>query len=538
MLPNLRFVPMAFAALALIGCEAPATVNDVVASPSPDVTPAPAVLRRLSESQYTNAVHDLFGDDLFVPTHIEPEVRLDGLAALGSSEVSISPRGVERFEAAAYTIAEQAMAAERRADLVPCTPAAVTDETCARTYLGSLARRAWRRPVEAVELDTLVDIATQSASTLGDFHEGLVFGIATVLQAPDFLMRPELGADGPDGRVYTDHEMAARIAFLLWNTLPDDELLDAADAGELSHEAGLDVQIERMLADPRARQGGRAYTDDLLYLHHLHDAQKDPTVFIQLSGDFADSAIEETQRLFEHTIFDRDSDLRDVLTTRDTFLDRTLARIYDVRAPAREGFGLTTLPEDGPRAGILGHASLLAVHAHPTSSSATLRGKFVRQTLLCEVIPPPPANVDTSIPEPSADAPTLRDRIAVHLENPSCAGCHRSMDPIGLGLENFDGLGGHRLTEADTRIDASGDLDGAAFEDAIGLAKQIRAHDHFVPCMVDQIARYALGRHIADGETEAFAWLVEQFEMNDHRVQPLWRELILNPIFRRVGASE
>ncbi|MCB9663845.1 MAG: DUF1592 domain-containing protein [Alphaproteobacteria bacterium] len=521
------------------------TVDDTpVVDPGPAPVPegvAP-VLRRLSQTQYEHAIRDLVGDGVYVPAQIEVSQRIDGLDALGDATVALSPRGVSRFSDTAYSVAAEAMGPERRDGLVTCTPSAAVDAGCARTFLADFARRAWRRTLTADELDVLVDLSTSSAAVLEAeladgtpateaFYEGLEYGVSAVLQAPDFLLRVELG----EGGSYTGFEMASRLSFLLWDTIPDDLLLDAAEAGELDTPEGLDAQVERMIADPRAHDGLRAWVTDVLWLAHVSELQKDPSVFIQVSDDFFPSSVEETLRFVDHLVFGADADFRDLLTSRTTFLDRTLARVYDVRAPSREGFGLAELDPEGPRAGLLGQASILALYAHPTSTSATLRGKFVRQTLLCQTIRPPPSNVDTSIPEPTPDAPTLRDRLDSHLENPACSSCHLDMDPIGLGMEEFDGIGGFRETEAGADIDVTGDLDGAPFDGLAELGTTIRAHDDFVPCMVDQVTRYALGREIDAADADAVHWLEQRFAASGYRMKSLWVDLVTSPLYRRVA---
>lgn len=528
--------------LALLACAEPPPADDL--GPAPAVTGEPPVTRRLTTTQYDNALRDLFGADLYVPAAPEPDLAIHGFARLGAAEVSISPRGVERYEAAAYAVAEQAVDADHRGRWSPCQPTAVDQEaSCARDALAALGRRAWRRPLVAEELDALVGLYQEAREGLaaepeehGRFWDALVYGIAALLQAPDFLMRPEPGeaADG-GGRRYTSMELASRLSFFLWDSIPDEALLAAAESGALTTDDGLAAEVDRMLADPRARRGLRAWAEDLLDLDRVPKVQKDPTVFLYLRDGLLDAAREETLRTFEDLVFDDPRDFGELLTTRKTFLDRSLAMLYRVPAPAADGFAETLLPEDGPRAGLFGHASLLSLYAHPRSSSATLRGKFVRTTLLCGHIPPPPADVDTSIPEPSPDAPTLRDRIAVHLETPVCATCHTSMDPIGLGFENFDGLGAYRETEAGTRIDPSGDLDGAPFRDLRSLGEVVRTHQDFAPCMVEQMVRSAIGRDPAPSEEASLLWLGADFERNQRDFQSLLRSFALSPMFRTVG---
>lgn len=515
---------------------------------TPDPGPAPAVegvapvARRLTVSQYDHVMRDLFGDDLYVPASPEPDLEIDGMARVGASVVSISPRGVERYEAAAMVVAEQAVAPERRA-WMPCTPSGDADPACLRDAIAKVGRMVWRRPLGSDEVEALAGLAEAASTALAGeadvsepFFEGLRFAVAAMLQAPDFLLRVETGEDdGDGGRRYTSVEMASRLSFLLWDSAPDEALLAAGERGDLLDDALLAAEVDRMLADPKARRGLRAWTDDLLDLGKVTQLQKDPEVFLFLRDGLLASAREETLRLFEDVVFDRDADFGELLTTRETWVDRSLAMIYGVPAPALDGFGLVSLPADGARVGLFGQASLLSLYAHPRSSSATLRGKFVRHTLLCGEVPAPPADVDTSIPEPSADAPTLRDRIAAHLEVPSCRGCHELMDPIGLGFENFDGLGVYRETEAGVQIDPSGDLDGVLYKTLPELASAVRAHPDFDPCMVHQVVRAAIGREATIEEEAAMAWLVARYEADEHRLQALLRELVQTPMFRTVG---
>jgi hypothetical protein len=420
-------------------------------------------------------------------------------------------------------------------------PSGTADDACAREVLVRLGRRAWRRPLAEAEVTLLVGIAKQGAMALGDFHKGLEFPVAALIQSPSFLFRAELGEADPTvpGRLrYDSWEMASRVSFLLWNSIPDDALLDAAERGELITDAGLATQVDRLLADPRARDGVRQLFTELFELDRLDELVKDPKLFVNTSPEIGPAARTETLMGLEDLIFERKGDYRDLFTTRRTFLDRKLASIYDVPAPAREGFGAHEWPEDSERVGLLGQLSVLALHAHSTSSSATRRGKFVRRVLLCVNLLPPPTDVDTSIPEPSGTARTLRDRVKEHLENPSCAVCHKVMDPIGLGLENFDGLGQWRLTDNDAPIDASGELDGTAFTSPRELAEAVRNHPNLAPCFVKSVYRFATGHLEESGEAEMLKWLAEDFAGAGHRVLPLIRQVALSPGFRLARAAK
>jgi len=505
----------------------------------PEVTPEPPVLRRLTSDQFHNSIRDLLGDDLYIPEHLEPDLRAGGLLQVGAAKAALSPRGTENFEQAAYVLAEQALGPERRDPLVPCTPAGTVDSGCAEAFVSSFGRRAWRRPLTGDELQELTAIADQSAATLGDFYAGLEFALAGLLLAPEFLYRIDLGETDPSGnweRRYTDFEMASRLSFLLWNSTPDDELLDAAERGELTEEQGLREQLDRLLSSPRSREGLRSWFADFLQLRDLQDLYKEPSVFMHMSDTLGASAREETLLTFEVLALEEEGDLRDLLTTRRTFLNRELAALYDMRSPAREGFAETELDPDRPRQGLLGQASFLSLHAHPVSSSPTLRGRFLREVLLCQELPGALADVDTSIPPVSEEARTLRERVHRHLEDPACGSCHRLMDLPGLGLEHFDGIGRYRATEEGVAIDASGELDGVLFEDASGLAVAMHDHPDFVPCAVQTLVRYATATEESANQRDGLDWLAEQFALRKHRLEDLVDDLVTSALFRQAGS--
>jgi hypothetical protein len=538
----MRILPPLLLSAGLVACggDGPAKGADS-ATATLDAAPSPALptprLRRLTAPQYENTVADLFGSDIVLPTALEPDLRDAGLQSVGASSTSLSPRGVEQYEDAAFLIAEQvADHPDKLAAWLDCTPSGTDDADCAASFVEALGRRAWRRPLTADESSTLSELLTTVGTDAGDFEIGAMYAIAAILQSPAFVYRVELGAEGPDGeRLLTDLELASRLSYLLWNTTPDEALLAAAEAGELSTVDGLRAQAERMLADPRGRTGVETFFTEVLELDLLADATKDPTLFVQASPEVAPAAEAETLATIDHLVFDVEGDYRTLFTTRTTFIGPRLAAIYGVPSPSLDGVAQTELPEDGGRRGLLGQASFLMLNAHTSSSSATLRGKFVRERLLCQTMPAPPANVDTSIPEADATSPTLRERIATHLEVEECAGCHRLMDPIGLGFENFDAIGRWRDTEAGATIDASGDLDGDAFGDAWALGGAVAEHAALGPCFTQNLYKYALGQDLSDGEEAYVAWLGDAFEYDEFRVQAAMLRIIEGPAFRRVG---
>lgn len=503
---------------------------------APVVEPAGPVLKRLTQAQYANSIRALFGDAIVVPDDLEPDAASDGLLVIGGTVNSLSSLGVEQYETAAFDVAEQVMASdELRSAVVSCD---TEDDACSRAVIEALGRMAWRRPLEDAELDRVASIASTAAATLGSWDEGLTYGIAALLESPYFVYRVELGEDDPDGpgeRRYTSIEMSTRLAYFLWNSTPDEELLAAGEAGDLVTDAGIDAQVDRMLSDDRARAGIRNFFNEMLTLYELDDLSKDPTIYVHASSSVGASAREETLSLAEWLTFDDDGDYRDFFTTQTAFLDPKLATIYRVPAPSMDGFAKTTLPADGGRRGFLGEVSFLALQAHPTSTSPTRRGKFIREVLLCQPLSPPPADVDTSIPEPSESYPTMRDRLEEHMANEGCAVCHVQTDPIGLGFENFDGLGGWRDTENGNTIDPSGDVDGVMFADAWSLSAAVRANKNLAPCFSRTLYQYATGHAASDAEDPLIDWHSAGFADAGYRVQWLIRDIAASSGFRQLG---
>ncbi len=503
--------------------------------PMPD-TAAQTGAQRLTVPQYGNTIRDIFGKDINVPTAIEADAALDGFVAIGASVSTISPSGVEKYEKAAFAIAQQVIADDaHKAVVLQCKPTGPDDMACAKETVTRLGKKLYRRQLTDAETTRLTNIFMQASAALGGFDRGLEYAIAAMLQSPHFLYRPQVGEADPAhaGQLrYTSLEMASRLSYFLWNSTPDDELLAAAEKGDLVNDAALGAQIERMLASARAHEGLRAFVTDWLKLRELDNLNKDPTLFTYYSPDLGPMVREETLRLFEHLVFELDTDVREIMTTRQTFVNTKLASMYMIASPADEGFNLVEFPENSPRVGLLGHASILALHSHPRATSSTLRGKFIREGLLCDTIPPPPANVNTGLPEPSQTARTLRERMQPHLQDPVCKSCHILLDPIGLGLENFDAIGRYRAKEVGAVIDASGDLDGVKFADARALSKGIHDSPKFAPCIVRKVFSYATGFRPADADAATLRTLHWDFRDSGYRMKELLKLVAMSPAFR------
>ena len=501
--------------------------------------PFEAAMQRLTIEQYRNSVEDILGPGIAVPTDLEPDTAISGFVSIGASRTTISPTGVTKYEQAAFAIAQQAMAPERRGALVPCEPAGTTDAACTEEFVRAMGLRLFRRPLTGPETARYVAVANRAATTLDDFYAGLEFALAGLLQSPRFLFRIELGepAEGDSSiRRYSDWEMASRLSYVLWNTAPDEALLDAAARGELVADDGLRAQVERLLTSDRSRDAVKNFFRELLVLDRVLEVEKSAEAYPTFDAAFRQSAHAETLAVIENHVFDRDADYRELFTSRTTFVDRALAAHYGLPGDYGPELEEATLPEDGVRRGLLGQASLLSIYAHDEKTSAALRGRFVRQVLLCGSIPDPPADVSTTFPP--SDAPTLRERVEEHLMNEGCANCHALMDPIGLGLENFDAVGAWRPTENDATIDPSGVLDGVYFADASELGRVVAEHPNVGACITRSLYRYTSGHTESRHQEEEIQALIETFASDGYRVRGLLEAMVMSPGFRQAAEGE
>lgn len=517
-------------ALLLAACGAdPEAAADL---PEPASVQGPAALRRLTAREYRNVIHDVFGEEVAIPWRLEPDVREAGLLGVGAASVSVTPSGLEDYEAAARGIVAQVVSPGRREAWVRCAPAGPTDDACAEATLARVGALLLRRPLEPDELAARVELSRAGATAFGDFHEGLGLGLSSLLLAPSFLFRAELTEPGVPQ--LTPLSLASRLSFLLWASAPDEALLAAATDGSLGTAEGLDLQVDRLIADPRFLRGVRSLFADLLQLDALDDVRKDEALFPAFDDALVVEAREQTLRTVEQVV-DADDDIRTLWTTRQTALTRKLGLVYRQPVAAAEGWQDTRFPEDGPRAGLLTHVSLLSLLAHAGRSSATLRGRFVREVLLCDEIPGPPTNVDFSALEGTAAGPTARDRLTVHMRTPACANCHEAMDPVGLALEQFDALGAFRTEEAGALIDPSGELDGLVFDDAVGLGVALADHPALAPCLVDTVWRAATGRQVEPGEAPLLTWMDARLATSGHSLRALLRDVATSEAFRHVS---
>lgn len=481
---------------------APRTARAQAAAANPGQLNQVVGLRRLSESQYRNSLADIFGPDINVVGRFEPVVRpTHQLLAVGAANSTISPTGLEQFDAMARMVATQVFDETHRATFVKCAPAnpAQADDDCAGKVLTPIGRYLFRRPLTAAEQAGYVQMANIATSKAGDFYSGLQLALGAMLVSPNFLYvieSAEVDPDHPGGLRLDNYSRASRLSYLLWNTTPDAALLAAAERGELSNPAKLSAVAARMVKSPRLEAGTRAFFEDMLIFEKFDDIAKDPIVYPRFNQDVARALPEQMLRMITDALIVRGDDYRNLFTTRHTFVNRALGQIYNVPVRSRTGWEPYDFAPNDEHAGLLSQAGFLALYSHAGRSSATLRGRAIRELLLCQPVPDPPANVNFSVVQDTSNKafPTARSRLSAHATNPVCAACHRITDPIGLTLEGFDGIGVARTQENDADIDTSATMDGASFTGASGLGKALAANPSTTQCVASRMLEYATGK--------------------------------------------
>ncbi len=444
--------------------------------------PGPRLLRRLSAEQLDNSIRDLFRDPGAPKSNIFNDPQVLGFTG-DAGALLVRDLGSQQLMTYAEQVARWAVTSVP--EVAPCqemTPA------CRSQFVERFGLRAFRQPLDPAKVARYERLFASAAS----FEQGLELTITAMLQSPFFLYRRELGepAPGQPGLVrLTPYEVASNISYLITRSMPDDELLAAAAAGELASRAQIDAQVERLLQAPKHRQTINTFMGEWLETRQVAMVLKDPSVF-----DFPDALRadmeRETAALIEDIVFTRGGSLTDLLTADYTFVNAGLAKHYGIAGVT--GTELGKVSARGP--GILAQGSILAGHAGTHFSSPTLRGKLVRTRLLCENLPPPPDDVDTMIKVPE-NAKTSREIFETHSENAACAGCHMMMDPIGFGFEHYDLAGRYRDSENGVPVDASGEIlgQGFRFDGLPELAGYLANKDEVRQCMVRFMSYFAYG---------------------------------------------
>ena len=431
--------------------------------------------------------------------------------------------------------ARHATASPSRRAIFTCEPRRTSEEAgCAKTILATFARRAYRRPVTAADVATLMRFFTQGRRDSGRFDGGIQFALERLLVDPDFLLR--VSAPKRNGRAVDDLQIASRLSFFLWNSIPDDTLLDLAERGALTRPGMLEQQVGRMLTDPRAT---RALVDNFaaqwLNLRRLHDVVAHPDIYPDFDDSLLD-AFEQETRLFVASTIAENRSVLDLLRADYTFVNERLARHYGIPGVYGARFRRVSLPNPQQRGGLLAHGSILATTSYPTRTSPVLRGKWLLDNMLGTPPPPPPPGVNTTLPEPRAGTlpPAIRDRLAQHRTNPACSSCHSAIDPLGFALENFDAIGGWRMTdESGKPVDARGAMvSGDAVDGLAGLRAALLAEPgQFPATLTEKLLAYALGRRLEYFDKPAVRSIVRTAAADDYRWSSLVLGIVKSPAF-------
>jgi Protein of unknown function (DUF1592)/Protein of unknown function (DUF1588)/Protein of unknown function (DUF1587)/Protein of unknown function (DUF1585)/Protein of unknown function (DUF1595) len=501
------------------------TLFTIAASPKKIVlgggTPPDAHLKvRVPVKAGTRELAATFLKDTVIKEGIIERVREDVVQTYFEGVGSITVAGPFNVQGPGETIS--------RSNIFVCHPSGPAEEqTCATKILSNLAHRAYRRPVDADDMKQLIALYKGGAQN-GGFESGVRLALQKILVSPEFLFRTEVDPPGAaPGAVYkiSDVDLASRLSFFLWSSIPDDQLLAVAESGRLSDPSVLQAQVKRMLADRRSQALVKNFAGQWLFLRNVARMSPDTTTFPNFDENLRQALAKETELLLESQLRE-DHSVVDLLSTDYTFLNQRLAEHYGIKGIYGNEFRRVKL-EDPNRYGLLGQASILAVTSYPNRTAPTIRGKWVLEQLLGSPPPPPPPNVPSLKDDATTQKLTMRERMEQHRANPTCAACHRKMDPLGFALENFDGLGGWRVSTAPGAgpIDASGALpDGTPFNGPAGLREVLlKKQDMFVETFTERLLTYALGRGVEEYDYAALRKIAREAAAHDQK----WSAIIL-----------
>jgi len=512
--------------------------NIIIANP-PAFSPVPGTLRRLTRTQFRNALKDVFGY-VVDPLLLDSDSWEGNFASIGAAIVVTSDQGAEQYNTAVEAAVNTVFAdATKRATFIGCTPTGQATDTCVRGYLQKLGLRAWRRPLTTAELDTLVGLAASASTTLGSPVEGARWATVALFEAPSFLYRPELGpTTGTGARRFTGYEMTGRLSFLIWNSLPDPMLMDQAQGGMLDTTDGIRTAVNRMLDLPAGRESVGNFAEEYLRLDRIATQAKDPALYPDYNASLQSAMLRDMRDTWTSLVFDDQTSVLNVFTTTKVVVNSDLAKLYGLSTSGLTPttFKTMSLPADGPRAGILSKAALLSNFANQQFGSPTLRGKFIREALMCGTIQPPPGNVNTAVVDVPTDVPTTkRQRLEQHRTDAGCKGCHAMMDPLGLPLETYDALGKYRTTENGLQIDPSGTFDGVDVADSHALGVAASQSVTVAQCLARRYFDYAMGYKDRPEDGTVLNALAKAFNASGYKMRDLILAVVTNDAFSTVA---
>lgn len=481
-------------------------------------------LRRLSRTEMDHTLRDLLGDDTDPGTRFLPEDVIDPFDN-DYTHQAVSTVLVESIETMANDVATRLVEdTTRRQLVVGCEPTGPADATCMEGFVARVGRMALRRPLQGEEIESWTQLGLDFAAQRSDFYEGVDTVLRVLLQHPNFIYRVEVGTPTEEPGVFRldGYEVATRLSYFVWGTTPSEDLLDRAEAGELDSPVQVANLARTMLEDPRARERvDRFHAMWLGYYALPHDAS------------LTTSMRQETRALLDDVIFDDPRSYLDVFAAGGSYVDDTLAELYGLPAPGSDDPTWVDYGETG-RQGLLSHGSFLSVAARFGDTSPTQRGLLIRTRLLCQVIPPPPPEVDVDNPPEGGDAECKIDRYEEHRSNGACNGCHEQIDPVGFGLEQYDQMGRFRTAEADNpqcEITGEGRINGQPFSGPAGLADYVMDNDLLDACMVNQLYRMAMGHPVGFEDIRYVDDLLTRFREDGHRFDDLVLALVEDEAF-------
>jgi hypothetical protein len=516
------------------GAAGMATIPVPVCTDTTTAKPGRSPLRRLNLAEYARTVHDLLGVDTSMVTSTFPPDNT-GLGFTNNADVL----AVTSLQAEAYMTASEQFATAAVANLstlLPCDPTKTGEDACAKQFITAFGLRAFRRPLTTDEGTTFFNLYT-AGRTGGVFADGAALVIQGMLQSADFLYRVE--ATDPTAPLtaimpVAPYEMATRLSYFLWGTLPDATLFAAAAAGQLATPDQIKAQVTRMTADPKAKQAVASFHGEWLSTGVVRGVDKDKTMFPEFT-DAIRADMQQELSTFVDQVFWTDGKLETLLTAPYSYMNKELATFYGLTPPVADGFQKVML-DPAQRAGIVTQPAILASNAKPNQTSPVLRGKFVREQLLCQQLPSPPANLVIVVPQVTPGS-TTRQRFAMHESQSSCASCHKLMDGMGLGFEQYDPLGRWRTQDQGLPIDASGtiiatdDIDGD-FVGGVALAQKLASSGETRGCFVREWFRYANGRSEIPADQCTLQSLGAQFDAEGHDMRQLLGNIAMSDAFR------
>lgn len=503
--------------------------NGSAGSPgTPD--PGTVVLHRLNRAEYNNTVRDLLGTKLTPADSFPPDGASGGFDN-NASALTLSTTELRLMESAAEALAAEAADPNGAAfgRIAPCSvPPA---QPCIGQFVRNFGMRAWRRPLTEDEVSSMIAIATAGIDQFQEtYAQQVERGVMAFLLSPHFLFRVELDADPSSTETHPlgAYELATRLSYFVWSSMPDDTLLAAAQDGSLLTDAGLTTQFQRMIADSRAAAFSENFAGQWLELRAAASYVPDAQLFPNWTSDLRADMVQQTKLSFADLLNGK-STLSDLFLSDSSYLNDRLASFYGLALPGSDTLVKASIPA-GPRRGLLGQGAILSATSLPVRTSVVHRGQFIQDHLFCSPLPPPPADVPT-LP-PSNATGSQRQRLEAHITSPVCAGCHNAMDPYGFVLEQFDAIGALRTMDGTVPIVTATKLpDGTQVANVQELQNVMANDPRIANCLAQELATYALGRTL-DPDDDALVALQKDFSASGQHVDKAMRQLVLSEAFR------